>query len=271
MCWTNTTTYITCAHRRTAKHRCQNYLSKPKKQCENFHYNDIVLDLCPKCFRTPSQPAPAPPPVFSQRLRTESLQSGEANSSAGQDSNGSELSVREKAANGLRKMLGSLRRNRGRSDNDNQSDAGSSQTLVAAPMETEGSVRSSERLAEEYRGIIGPQFRSACRQIEETVVPKGGDIETCTTWSRFLPRQDTSVQEAGKEAEGLRGKESQNLPGDMIPGLDGSPRRTEVVVRGIPGDEIPLDQVRAEELRKADERIARVRDGRGAMNSSGWI
>lgn len=269
MCWTKTCTYITCAHRRATKQHCQNYLSKPRKTCEKLHFNNTLLALCPKCSRTPTQPAPAPPPVFNQRLRLESLQLGEASSSADHGSNGTELSVRKKAFGRLQKMLGGMRRNRRRSDNDNQSDTGSSQTLVAAPMETEGSVRSSEWFAKEYRGIIGRHPRSTFRQAEAAVVPKVEDIETCTTWSRFLPRQDAVVQEEHEESSKCKtneGQSGQNRPAAIALGWDEGSRRTEMI-QEIPDNSTP-DPICKEELRKAEERIARVRDGRGAMHFS---
>lgn len=151
---------------------------------------------------------------------------------------------------GLRGMLGSVRRDGGRSNKGNHS-AGSSQSPMMTPKETDGSVRSSEKLAEEYRGIIDRHPRSAYtyRHVEDSGVPKGEDIETCTTWSRFLPRQGTLAQGGDGEASRCERKEGQINPDKMVLGRDEAIRVIELI-QGRPKDETPLDPVRAEELRK---------------------
>jgi hypothetical protein len=56
-------------------------------------------------------------------------------------------------------------------------------------------VRFSERLAEEYRGMIGrhPREGEASSQSMSADADAddndNADAETCTTWSRFLPKQ----------------------------------------------------------------------------------
>lgn len=199
------------------------------------------------------------------------MQSSQATTIGDGDDKGSELSARKKALGGLRRRFGGVRRDGGWSNKDNQSEAGNSQHMEAArtSKKTEGSVRSSEQLAEEYRGIIGhhPNVApSTYGRVGDTAVPKAVDIETCTTCSRFLPGNDPSVQGGVGEAataarRGVR-KRLEAVEPDMAEVL----RMTEVIEgRRARNNTKPLVLVRAEELKKAEEKFARVRDGRGAM------
>jgi hypothetical protein len=189
MCWTRTPSYTICAHRRTSKQHCENYLSKPKKKCEKLHYNDIFLDLCPKCSRTPSQPVLNLPLAFSPRSGAELVQSSQATTF--EDHKEVEMSVRMKVVGGLRRIMGSMRR----SERNNKSKVirteAQRQRKSSRTSDTTERVISSEQLANEYRGIIGchpnvaPSIYGPPRG---TVESKPIDIETCTTWSRFLPK-----------------------------------------------------------------------------------
>jgi hypothetical protein len=100
-------------------------------------------------------------------------------------------------------MRGSVMKDGGRGKEENQSLRETESEMEGSqtrPSETEGSVNSSEQLADQYRGIIGRHPRSIYRHIEDVIIPKGGDIETCTTGPRFLPRQDYPAQERVGEA-----------------------------------------------------------------------
>ena len=201
MCLTRTTTYLTCAHRRTTRERCQNYHSEPRQKCKKLLYNDTVLGLCSKCSRMPSQVSI--PPAYNQNLGTGSVQcgggGGGGSSIVDSKSTKSGLGIRRKFSSMLKRIFGSAWRDGGGGNERSFRDIESSQSKERPSKETESSVRSSEKIAEEYVGIIGNYPRSAYEHVHVTAIPKYEDIETCTTWSRFLPRRDAL---APREAEG---------------------------------------------------------------------
>ena len=275
MCQIRTTNYTVCAHRRTTKQRCQNNLSKPKTKCEKLRYNDTVLDSCPKCSRTSAKQRSSPPPVLNHGLRTESVQFSGSTLVDDVDDEVTELcepSGRKKAATGLSRMFRSLRSNRGRKNKADQGEVGSTQQVaIVRSVEGEESVRSSEQLAKEYRSILGRHPNTVLfvyRGIRDVPAPnKVVDIETCTTWSTFLPRLDPLTGKRAEKPVEAAASGVWNTPEERRSGKDEELRVAGGSAESRGTKEVrSVDSVRRDEFRRAEERRVRVKDGRGLVH-----
>ena len=216
MCSKSQTNHGLCGHQNYTKRRCEKYLSNPRMPCEKLEYFDTLYSLCPECSGTR-------PPFFT-RLRNKLViakqREGEKLSSLRED--GYEIEAaprkRESAVGEIRRFVGSIRRLKAGAglsyeqarERERESEFCEARAReVERPVgtdgqdaaETEEGWMTSERLAEDYKTVVGADawmrsqrladgYRSIIGThpfLAKSCQPRGmADVESDTTWSAVV-------------------------------------------------------------------------------------
>ena len=282
MCSGSLTNYGLCGHRNYTKRRCQNYLAKPRIPCEKLEFFETFYSLCPKCsgVKTPRfTKLKHKPPVETVKEVEELLTPREEGPETASQA-GSRTGKRERAIGGIKKIVGSIRRFKmGSSDKETEVPE-VKEPETSGNGETVGGWMTSERLADDYKTVIGRHpYSVASKSGVYGVHPRGvRDVERDTTWSGFVAQalNPTGRADEMRKAEELRMIEQLRRAEDLrkaeeLTKAEESRKALEMWGRDIEGchtwtgfDLQAVDPGRAEELRRADERLAQCRDGRRA-------
>ena len=150
---TRISTYMICAHRRTNREHCPDYLLKPKKKYEKLHYDDTLLGFCPR-FSHIVLNYRLLRAVYGQTLGIDFTQVWEAiaKEGCGRRVNGS--AAERKVGVGLQGTFATGTRD-GRDHNERNFNGMDGLELPAiTSKKTEGNESADEKLAKEYIHII---------------------------------------------------------------------------------------------------------------------
>jgi hypothetical protein len=295
--------YTGCPHTGVIYSRCDIYLNNPDTQHDITKHPETINGLCRECGGGP-QPEPVITyldldSISSWAQESASIEEKETASTFSTDSRvGVELLRKgsQRAVGGVKRLIGSMRSNR--------SSAGSS-VLETGTAETEwgaGSVGKSTypcvgEVVDERKMVdtLGKGCRVKCsrRCIGGSLEPihlsqgtngsvqgvrhsLGRDTETAsvvTTWTGVIGLVN-GAEESGREREDGVGvcqerievEQTSKVPEPGIVGVEQADRDLckEKIDVGQTG--VVMDQKRLEELAKADDKLVRVRDGRGYIN-----
>lgn len=269
MCIKHIKKYTQCPHTGVKIEHCEIYKANPEACQKNEKRPETINGHCRKCGGGP-QPEPVITYVDFETIASWNKESASSIETPSGLNSGVELMRKgsQKAVGGVKRFIGSIRSNRS---------SGGSSSLLDAVSETESPSRGENTTS--YSSTIEPLAESKAVNIpmshakrwqrptgsssghilsssnttggmHETQPSHGPDIETAsvvTTWTKIIAKA-SGIQDSG------RAKVSQ---------ADGVLYQQEVDVSQF---NVVLSQSRREELAKADERLARVRDGRGCIN-----
>jgi hypothetical protein len=239
MCIQHVEEYALCPHKVSKKLRCENFRSKPRIRCQKELRPETNEGLCPKC-----ESAPLQEPTVTW-IDVESIPSWITETSASIDTasnleSGVELLRKgsQRAMGGMKKLMRSVRSKRGSYGSPSQREAVSSE--VESPSGGENAalcLRESEPLAESKTAKPSSQARALQRVTENSSAQILANTTTTMTASMDVLRP------SGRDVE-----------------------TATVVTANVASQAYGDRDRRVEELARADERLARVRDGRGYIN-----